>query len=751
VGTTANCNAVLQAALTADAATAWYVNNTGKTNITAAADNGSGYCRITSPGHGLSPIFGNTTVIAGVTGANATAINGTRTATVIDQNTFDLLAVPFSAVWGWTAATSTPNNGVTYNFMPPDNPAVSPALATTFPVPYSYVDIDVTPLMAAAITSNTSGKVGFRIFTQSTQTVDICSAFSYGGAIPQLIIQTTNAPAISITSPAVNPAFIYVNSGLRITAAVAAIPATAANLTSQWTQVSGTGTASFTSPGSPSTNVTFSTPGDYVLRLSANDGVLQSYKDITVRVLKVSVTGPTDHLVLRLPFDETSGTIATDVSGVTPTNSGTLITGLSSSLPVWSSTGGKIGGALLLSGSGQQVVVPDSSTNQLDGMSQLSISCWFYNNATIASSSSYNAIICKRATGTTNGESYTIKLRGGTPPTKIYFDVNNKSSGASSAGIYTGKWYHLVMVFDGTLSTQNLKFYINGSPDTFGTIYSSGTTVLQTSVPRNAATALHIGAQDSADTVGWNGLIDEVRVYNKALTLAEVQDLYTAAPANMGPTITTSSTVSGSAGQPFPLAATVTDDGFGGTLTVGWSTISGPGSATFENPAAATTNATCVLGGTFTLRLTASDGTIATFADVSANITGKAFASWASAQGLTGPNAASTANPSGDGINNLMKYALGLDPNKVCTTLTDGTNAGLPRVSTDASTLSLTYQRDTTKTDITYLVEAGTDLTSWSSSSITEQILSNGTIQTVKASAPRGSNPKEFIRLRVTK
>ena len=356
----------------------------------------------------------------------------------------------------------------------------------------------------------------------------------------------------------------------------------------------------------------------------------------------------------------------------------------------------------------------------------------------------YNELIGK-------GSSYELKIRGGsTTNGALYLYVGGKSLGygAATQKLYTGKWYHLALVFDGTQATNNLRMYINGSPDSFGTISLTGS-----AVPRNSASALRIGASGTSDIVGYNGMIDEVRIYNRALSLAEIQDLYSAVPSNVGPVIALSSTASGNVGQPFPLAATVTDDGLGGgPLTLGWNTIAGPGTAFFDNPTSATTNATCSLSGSFTLRLTANDGSITTFADVLAGITGQTFSSWTGGKGLSGPNAALTACPAGDGVSNLMKYALGLDPNHVCLKPTDGTNPGLPLLGSDALNLTLIYQKDITKTDIGYMVQAGTDMVGWSNSNVTEVVTgTNGTIQTIKASVPKGINSQEFVRLRITK
>ena len=65
-------------------------------------------------------------------------------------------------------------------------------------------------------------------------------------------------------------------------------------LTSTWTRVSGPGTVTFASPGSPSTTATFSAAGSYVLRLSGSDGALTSTDDVTVQVDDGGTTGVVD-------------------------------------------------------------------------------------------------------------------------------------------------------------------------------------------------------------------------------------------------------------------------------------------------------------------------------------------------------------------------------------------------------------------------------------------------------------------------
>ncbi|HEX5588373.1 MAG TPA: hypothetical protein VFZ17_13755, partial [Acidimicrobiia bacterium] len=71
------------------------------------------------------------------------------------------------------------------------------------------------------------------------------------------------------------------------------------------------------------------------------------------------------------------------------------------------------------------------------------------------------------------------------------------------------------------------------------------------------------------------------------------------------------------------LNATATDDGLpNGTLTRQWSQVSGPGTATFVDPSAAATTASFDQAGTYVLRLSASDGVLGGSDDVTVTVLG---------------------------------------------------------------------------------------------------------------------------------
>ena len=163
-----------------------------------------------------------------------------------------------------------------------------------------------------------------------------------------------------------------------------------------------------------------------------------------------------------------------------------------------------------------------------------------------------------------------------------------------------------------------------------------------------------------------------------------------------------------------------------------------------------------VVSGTYTLTVQATDNQGQTTTSAPVTITALqplSFSSWVNNNSLTGAVALDTASPAKDGISNLMKYALGLDPHKALSsaTMTDGTNPGMPKVALEGSNLTLLYQKDTTKVDLTYTVETSNDLATWNTTGLSETLQStNGAIETRKASVLMGTDPKKFIRLKVT-
>jgi len=107
---------------------------------------------------------------------------------------------------------------------------------------------------------------------------------------------------------------------------------------------------------------------------------------------------------------------------------------------------------------------------------------------------------------------------------------------------------------------------------------------------------------------------------------------------------------------------------------------------------------------------------------------------------------ADTAIASGDGLPNLLKYALGLNP------LVPSTTAGV--ITADAATgyLRLTVTKNTAATDVTFSIVGTSDLTNSSSWSTSGVVVDQNTASILQAhsSAPVSSG-SSYLRLRVTR
>lgn len=186
-----------------------------------------------------------------------------------------------------------------------------------------------------------------------------------------------------------------------------------------------------------------------------------------------------------------SGTTAFDRSG--KGNNGTLTNGPTV-------TEGKSGQALNFNGSSNYVTM--GYVLSFSGTQSLSMSAWIKPNVTNVS---YQTLVGKEL-------DYKLDLDSGG---KVNFLLGNSwgRNFASDTSLVAGNWYHIVATYDGT----NKKMYINGSWDK--TVASTG------NISGNSY-QFNIGQRNSDDY--FNGIIDEVRIYNRALTQAEVTALYNA-------------------------------------------------------------------------------------------------------------------------------------------------------------------------------------------------------------------------------
>jgi len=203
-------------------------------------------------------------------------------------------------------------------------------------------------------------------------------------------------------------------------------------------------------------------------------------------------------------LDEGSGTIAYDSAG---TNNGTVYGA------VW--TTGQIGGALSFDGSNDYVNVGDLDV--IVGSNPFTIAGWV--NPNLISGS--NREILNKASGTnTYQDQILVRLTSGGKLEGMFSDGSvsgNTITGAST--ILLSTWSFLVFSWDGTTNPAGMKLYVNGTLD--ATRQSTCSSIQNLNYPA------FIGAHSNAGSPlnYFNGKIDDVRIYDRALSAQEIFEL----------------------------------------------------------------------------------------------------------------------------------------------------------------------------------------------------------------------------------
>lgn len=191
-------------------------------------------------------------------------------------------------------------------------------------------------------------------------------------------------------------------------------------------------------------------------------------------------------------LDENTGTNAADAS--TNGNAGTLTNG-----PTW--TTGKIGSAIDFDGTDDQVSIPD--TDSLDMPNSFSVSAWIRPDLL----SGYRNIVVKNCGGTDTN--YTLETFG----SELDFGYSDAIYYTSGVGLQTGQWQHVVGTYDWDANLLR--------------IYRDGVQVLTANESHGVPVStcpVHIGYHWAGEA--FDGRIDDVRIYNRALSADEIADLY---------------------------------------------------------------------------------------------------------------------------------------------------------------------------------------------------------------------------------
>ncbi len=220
---------------------------------------------------------------------------------------------------------------------------------------------------------------------------------------------------------------------------------------------------------------------------------------VALSLMALQAWGADKSLVLYMPFDEGAGTTAKDVS--TYSNPGAVV-----GAAVW--VPGVKGTALEFTGNGAHVTIPEIP--QYDVTAELSVMAWVKattvpNWCRVVDKSQYQ----------TSGFDLVLTQNVGLP--RLEFFVNNTSSIVDgTTAVANGEWHFIAATFGG----KTLRMYVDGKRE--GQTGSAGSVDIN---PNNWP--LMIGAEASSNGgQQFFGSIDEVAMYNRALSVDEVTAIF---------------------------------------------------------------------------------------------------------------------------------------------------------------------------------------------------------------------------------
>lgn len=169
---------------------------------------------------------------------------------------------------------------------------------------------------------------------------------------------------------------------------------------------------------------------------------------------------------------------------------------------------GKVGsGAVSFDGVDDSIIAPRLG---LELTQQVSVAAWVNIN-------SWTANLNFLGYNNSGTDGYSLQIRNVSCPAGIYLLLSSGAGTATGpANASCGSWHHVVGTYDGS----QIKIYMDG--------------VLQASNPYTSAMTYSSGylpfgiGGDSSRIRYLNGSLDDVRVYNRALSAAEIQAIYNA-------------------------------------------------------------------------------------------------------------------------------------------------------------------------------------------------------------------------------
>jgi RHS repeat-associated protein len=360
-----------------------------------------------------------------------------------------------------------------------------------------------------------------------------------------------------------------------------------------WSKKFGPGTVTFANPAQAQTTATFSTPGIYILELSATDTQYSASAIVEIRISAFCNIGRINDSV---SWWQANGTAADHISG----NEAFLEKGATYA-------DGKVGAAFKFDGVDDRAIVFRSPSLDVAKNGSMTIEFW----ANTTDRDQWPLLL-----GWNNGTRWGVRME----ERQDYWNSNLYASLIDTAGVQhefaayqqylrdgtgTGQWHHYALTYDKATGLGRL--YVNGVLQV--------QTYLGSFTPQTSYDLYFGHVRDQSAPLA--GMLDEVSIYSRALDGQEIWEIY-AADADGKCPINENAAPAVSAGPEQSIAensgtttllGSVSDDGLpqGSTVVVQWAKLSGPGSVSFASPNSVQTAATFSAPGIYVLSLTADD------------------------------------------------------------------------------------------------------------------------------------------------
>ncbi len=547
---------------------------------------------------------------------------------------------------------------VTYASRPANHPSLA-TLTHTFAGDLSEgdtIEIDVTAFVNETLANDPQrilslhfGDVtAWRLLTYGTRENFVASSR------PRLILESTESPSvIELVEPARQPVRLAAPGNGSVLALKARAYTRSGSASAAWSVLREPvqGSVSFADSASLASSATFAEPGSYLLELAVSDPLSGSVtrKSVEVQVGAGSFPGGPLPDLAWFRFDERDGTAIVNHAG----DADAQIVDGSGSLDL---APGKFGQALDFSGGGgdSYLLAGTHGDYPLAADQSYTISFWIKDGAFSEASVEHVPLTGKATANGGAGEDFALlvdrdngKLRGriggewlnagidkgpdGDADTDDDFPVEKDSSGnIGNASVLNTDWRHVALVYDAKRRSYGI--YQDGG---FTQMDVAAITETDARFPvadgvlddSSIADWLFGGIRQDGNSGfngGFTGMVDDLRLYGRALSADEVFAIGSPQPLNQAPSASITTPISGSLYEPITLSASFSD---GETAThhlaVEWTCDATPGTFALDTTTLAAPVFTGYQPGDYTLRLTISDGQATTVATATVSVGSK--------------------------------------------------------------------------------------------------------------------------------